>query len=397
MNIETFYNIFRNISKAVNSSGSLREVLDLVVLKASEVLEAEGASLRLHNEEKAEFQLAATCGLGERLSVLGPVPSEDLLAEQVFPNKVIIIVDIFNSPRVRRPQEAWDAGVRMILDVPLTIKNWVLGMLRIYLVKPREFSEGELDFLLSVAELSACAINKARTFELQQELCNYLALKTTKLSALGRLAAGIAHEINNPLASVLLYASNIVKKTPEEGPVRKGLEVIIRETKRCKEIIQGLLEFSRDSKPQMTEAGLNQVIEKALAIVENEFRLQHIRVETQLADNIEPILMDENQMEQVFINLFINSIQAIGHDGLITVSTWLEPDQGLIKIVVRDNGCGVPPEDMPRVFEPFFSTKAKGVGLGLAVSYGIIQNHHGEIALDSKPGEGTCVTISLPA
>ena len=153
----------------------------------------------------------------------------------------------------------------MILDLPLTLKADVVGIIRMYFAEKRSFSEEELDFVIAITEQCACAIDKARLIETQQARYNHLALQTEKLSALGRMAAGIAHEINNPLGGILLYSTNLFKKVPEEGPLKEGLEIIINETMRCKTIIQDLLEFSREKEPEKTSANINHIIEKTLS------------------------------------------------------------------------------------------------------------------------------------
>jgi signal transduction histidine kinase len=183
---------------------------------------------------------------------------------------------------------------------------------------------------------------------------------------------------------------------PPEGPLREGLDVIIRETVRCKSIIQELLEFSRDRKPQMVLTDINEVIEKAVRILDNEFRLKHLKLEKILSPQMEKISLDGNQMEQVFVNILINAVQATPENGIITVrSAWL-PNSRVGRLHIADTGCGISTENLPKVFEPFFSTKEKGTGLGLAVSYGIVKGHGGSIRVSSVEGKGTEFTIDLP-
>jgi len=184
---------------------------------------------------------------------------------------------------------------------------------------------------------------------------------------------------------------------PTEGPLKEGLDVIIRETVRCKSIIQELLEFSRDRKPHMSFTDVNEIIDKTLSILDNEFRLQHLKLEKRLSPQMEKISLDGNQMEQVFVNILINAVQATPEKGVITVrSTWL-PDPRVVRIQIADTGCGISAENLPKVFEPFFSTKEKGTGLGLAVSYGIVKGHGGNIWVTSQEGKGAEFTIDLPS
>jgi signal transduction histidine kinase len=250
--------------------------------------------------------------------------------------------------------------------------------------------------MVAVAQQCSCAIDKARLIEKQQSLYDKLVLHTAKMSAIGRMAAGIAHEINNPLAGILLYSSNMIKKVPEEGPLKEGLDIIVHETIRCRGIIQELLDFSREREPKKTLANINDIIGKALNILENEFRIDHITVETDLSEEMVSSFLDENQMEQVFVNLLINAVEAMDEGGRIRIKTRLGSEGKCMKIEFEDTGCGLPKEALDRIFEPFFSTKAKGTGLGLAVSYGIVQNHMGDIRAYSEPGKGASFIVEIP-
>ncbi|MGD9132028.1 MAG: ATP-binding protein [Desulfobacterales bacterium] len=396
ISIETFYRVFRDISTLVHTGKSLKEVLDRVVRKASELLDAKGALLRIRNLETQQFEVAAAHGMGERYLNKGPVTSEKILSDEIRQNRVLIIEDIWEAPRVEYPQEAWDEGIRMMLDIPLTVVDETIGLLRIYLTEKREFSEDELSFMVSIGEQCACAINKARLIENQKARYDQLAIHTEKMSALGRMAAGIAHEINNPLAGILLFSSNLSKKVPEKGPMKEGLDIIIRETVRCKTIIQELLEFSRDREPQKEMVNPNTILEKALKMLENEFRLHHIQIKKQLSDDLQETMLDENQIEQIFVNLLLNAVQAIEEKGVITVTSRMDKNRKKALIEIADTGSGISSENMAKIFEPFFSTKAKGTGLGLAVSYAIVKNHHGDINAFSKPGEGTRFVLEFP-
>jgi signal transduction histidine kinase len=396
ISIETFYRVFRDISTLVHTGKSLKEVLDRVVWKASELLDAKGALLRIRNLETQQFDVAAAHGMGERYLNKGPVTSEKILSDEIRQNRVVIIEDIWKAPRVEYPQQAWDEGIRMMLDIPLTVVEETIGLLRIYLTEKREFTEDELSFMVSIGEQCACAINKARLIENQKARYDQLAIHTEKMSALGRMAAGIAHEINNPLAGILLFSSNLSKKVSEKGPMKEGLDIIIRETVRCKTIIQELLEFSRDREPQKEMVNPNTILEKALKMLENEFRLHHIQIKKQLSDDLRETMLDENQIEQIFVNLLLNAVQAIIEKGVITVTSRMDENREKALIEIADTGSGIASENIAKIFEPFFSTKPKGTGLGLAVSYAIVKNHQGDINAFSKPGEGTRFVLEFP-
>jgi signal transduction histidine kinase len=374
--VEAFYRIFRDISTSVHTSSDIKEVLDLVVRKSTEVVNAKGAVLRILNLDTNELELSAACGLSERYLSKGHVSSGKIITELCRLNKVIIVDDVQTSPRVQYPREARDEGIKSMLDLPLTIRDHVVGIIRVFFMEHRRFTEEQLDFLTGIAEQCSLAIDKARLIENQRYRYHQLAIQTEKLSALGRMAAGVAHEVNNPLAGILLYSTNLVKKVPREGPLREGLQIIISETMRCKQIIQDLLEFSRDKPPEKVMASVNQMIEK------------------DLSREIPDILLDGGQIQQVLVNLLINASESIGDHGTITIRSRTEPEW--VRVEIEDTGCGIAPEHMAKIFEPFFSTKTKGTGLGLAVSFGIIQNHQGNIGATSQMGKGSCFTVDLP-
>jgi signal transduction histidine kinase len=396
-NIEVFYNTFREISKAVHSSNDLKEVLDLVVWKATEALGAKGAILRILNLDTDELELSAAYNLSEAYLAKGPVSQKNLITDLYRQSRVIVIEDIHHDPRIHYPQEAAREGIRMVLDTSLSFRNHIAGILRIYFSEARAVSDQERDFLVSLADQCALVIEKNRLIEAQKNKFDLLALQTEKLSALGRMAAGIAHEINNPLAGILLFSSNLFKKVPDEGPLKEGLGIIMRETQRCKFIIQELLEFARDKEPRKTPASITSILQKSLNILENEFRLRHIRVEKDLTPDLPESCIDANQLEQVFVNLLLNAAQAIDENGAISIRTRMNPARHELAVDITDTGCGIPAENLGKIFEPFFSTKKNGSGLGLAVSFGIIKNHQGRIEVSSRPGQGSQFTVALPA
>lgn len=221
-----------------------------------------------------------------------------------------------------------------------------------------------------------------------------------KLASIGRLAAGIAHEINNPLTGVLTYSSFLLKRAKDDPEMKSDLEVIVRETKRCREIVSDLLDFARPTSPNMKSMNLNEVIESALNIVANQLSFNHIVVQKDLDDSDTEVSVDPGQLQQVFINLLVNAADAIGEKGgTISLVTSVVSSDGkeYVQIKITDTGCGIAKENLSKIFEPFYSTKdQKGTGLGLSVVWGIIDKHQGTITVDSELGVGSTFTIRLP-
>jgi len=391
-----YFHVFRDIIRSIQSNSSLQEVLDVVVTKSTAALHAKGALLRILNKETGQFDVRAASGLGEQYLSKGPVTTEKLLSDPSGLHRVKIITDLWHAPRVEYPQEAWDEGIRMMVDIPLAVQEKMIGLIRIYLARFRNFSNDELDFMLTIAEQCAGIIERVSLMENQKAHFNHLATRLDKMSSLGRMAAGIAHEINNPLAGILLYGSNMRKKVPPEGGLADGLDIISKETQRCKIIIQGLLEFARDTEPQRAPANVNRIVESALGIVENEFHLRHVDIGLALDRTMSDTFLDANQIEQVVINLLLNALHAVDEYGVVTVKTSVNPESDTICIEVNDNGCGIAEADRKKIFEPFFSTRSSGTGLGLAISYGIVRNHGGDIRVASTLNEGTRFLVEFP-
>ena len=394
--IETLFRVFRNISKSVHTSTKVHEVLDLVVSTTAEALRAKGSILRILNLKTDEFELGASYGLSEKYLAKGHVARKTLYVGKINKKGAIIIRDGETDPRVQYPREAMEEGIRMMMDLPLILAEDVVGLIRIFFTEAREFSKEELEFAEAIAEECAYAIDKAMLIERQRIEYHHLAVKTEKLSSLGRLAAGVAHEINNPLAAILLYSTSMLKEVPEGSSHKQGLEIIVHETVRCRGIIQELLEFSRERESRKAPANVNEILEKALTILENEFRLRRVRVEKHLSPHMPQINLDVNQMEQVFINFLVNAMEAIPGQGVVTIKTGEDEERKGIVIEIEDTGIGISEDFKDRIFEPFFSSKPKGTGLGLPVNFSIVEKHQGRISVFSEAGKGTRMIVWLP-
>jgi two-component system NtrC family sensor kinase len=222
--------------------------------------------------------------------------------------------------------------------------------------------------------------------------------QSEKLASLGRLAAGVAHEINNPLTGVLTFSHLLLKKALPDSTDKEDLEVIVRETTRCRQIVKELLDFARETKSERKPNDLNRVIRDTVSLVENQVSFQNVRVEADLAPELPQIPIDANEMQQVFTNLALNAAEAMPGGGVITIKTGLDGDQRFVRAEVTDTGTGIPEENLSKIFDPFFTTKeaGAGTGLGLAVTYGIVQRHEGTIEVKSEEHKGTTFIIRLP-
>lgn len=219
-----------------------------------------------------------------------------------------------------------------------------------------------------------------------------------KMASLGKLAAGIAHEINNPLGGILIYSSLMLEDLPEEDQKRADLARIVQEAGRCKEIVKGLLEFARQTEPKRDPTDINRAINDGLFFLVNQALFHNIRIVKELDPFLPFVRGNAGQLKQVFMNIIVNAAEAMHGNGTLTIRTSVSADRKTVWIGFMDTGEGIPEENLSRIFDPFFTTKdvGKGTGLGLATSFGIIEEHGGKISVMSKVGEGATFAIELP-
>jgi hypothetical protein len=222
-------------------------------------------------------------------------------------------------------------------------------------------------------------------------------VQADKLSSIGLLAAGVAHEVNTPLAVISTYAQMLAKQVAGDEQKSKLLDKIARQTFRASEIVNSLLNFSRTSSTAFEDIDLNRVLRETLTLLEHQFQKSSINVESDLETDLPLIRGNAGKLQQVFLNLFINARDAMESGGTLRVTT--KPDAVGVQVEVSDSGPGIPRENLARIFDPFFTTKGarKGTGLGLSVSYGIVEEHGGVIEVESKAGEGTVFRLEFPA
>jgi two-component system NtrC family sensor kinase len=294
-------------------------------------------------------------------------------------------------------------GMVIAFVISFYLGNTIIKRIRMLKEAAESIAAGNLDYKLSPDKISG--------FDMLDEAFNYMSkslkdhdeklhkahqqlAKTEKLTALGGMAAGVAHEINNPLGGILLYSNLVLEDIPEDSPARENMEKIIYQTNRCKEIVQNLLDFARTPTGDMLPLKINNVIKTSLNLVKDQSMFHGIEIDTRLAENLPE---DKSRLEEVFVNLFINAADAMNGKGKLTITT-MPGTNNALKILVSDTGTGIDEEHLPHIFEPFFTTKepGRGTGLGLSIAYGIIRKHNGAIDAESEPGKGTTFIIFLP-
>jgi len=236
--------------------------------------------------------------------------------------------------------------------------------------------------------------------ELLKERTRRQLTRSERLASIGRLAAGVAHEINNPLTGVLTFAHMLLRNAPENSQDKEDAQTIIEATTRCRDIIRGLLNFSRQNEPRKRMSDLNDVLRSALNLTQNQARINHVEITETFDPDLPQLVIDADQIQEVAVNLILNAIDAMSDGGHLTVRTSApaENDRRWVEFEISDTGCGIPPENLEHIFDPFFSTKptGKGTGLGLAIAYGIVTEHGGRFGVSSELGRGTIITVRLP-
>lgn len=249
---------------------------------------------------------------------------------------------------------------------------------------------------------------KVKTRTQQLRVAEAEATRSEKLASVGLLAAGIAHELNNPLTGVLTFSNLLRKKMPDGSADAEDMDLVIQETKRCAAIIRRLLDFAREKKPEKKFHDLNQIIEETERLIERPAHLRDIEIRKELDTSLPPVWVDADQIKQVVMNMLVNAQQAIDKRGTINVRTRIAPELKsadplteavrMAEVAIMDTGCGIPEKNLQRIFDPFFTSKevGKGTGLGLSVSHGIVRAHGGLIEVESRVGEGTTFRVYLP-
>ncbi|MBM4079213.1 MAG: hypothetical protein FJ278_05885 [Planctomycetes bacterium] len=221
-------------------------------------------------------------------------------------------------------------------------------------------------------------------------------VQTEKLASMGQLSAGVAHEINNPLGTILIYSHMLLRQLRDEAG-REDIQMIVNEATRCKNIVRGLLDFARQSRLSKSPTDLKGLVEEVLTVMEPKAKVANARLVSEVDGHLPKMMIDAAQIKQMLINLVQNGIDAVTHSGEVRVSAQRHNSESVI-LKVLDNGCGIPPENLPKLFTPFFTTKemGKGSGLGLAIAYGVVKMHSGDITVDSEVGKGSTFSIRLP-
>ena len=398
----------------------IEDLLSHVLERTMRAVSAGIGSIMLLDRERQTLRVAVGRGLPE--AGRGPVEvkvGEGVAGKVVEMGEAVVVEDIEKDPRFGQANDPRYGGGSFIC-MPLRVAERIVGVVNLSKkeVAPGQtgvFSQTDLQFLNALATYTAYAVDNARLFEEAQQAAQRLQevvedqklrltlaqqqmIQAAKLSALGELVAGVAHELNNPL-TVLVGASDILEQQAPE-PLKEYAEMIRESTNAARSIVRGLLTFGRQMPLERRHVMLDELIDKVLALTAADLRIESVKIDRDMAPDLPPVWADGNQLQQVLVNLVTNAKQAMAEQPegqrRITIATRaLGSDR--VQITLRDTGPGIPAEVLPKIFDPFVTTKGSaGTGLGLSISYGIIREHGGLITAESLPSQGATFTIDLP-
>lgn len=327
-----------------------------------------------------------------------------ILARTFLEGKTFLIDHISEDPRINK-----ELAKRLNLDsfasIPIYAKDKVVGVIEVdNFLDKHPITEEDLYLLSMLSHQAGLALENARLYTFIEKTNEELKvtrerlIESEKMVAIGEMASGLAHEIRNPLVSIGGFVRRLYKKFPGDEQVQSYFQVIINEVERLEKILNEITDFSQDPRGKYKEWDLNRIVEDALGLLQRELDEGNIKVEKQWG-HVPKIFGDNSQLGHVFYNLFLNSCQAMPQGGLLTVRTFSEkgPDRDWVTCQIKDTGGGIQPDVLHNIFNPFFTTKDHGSGLGLPIAHKIITRHNGEVDIDNRPGEGVSFLIKFPS
>ena len=394
------------VGRVVISTLDLDEVLRLAMQSINQIIEAEAGSLLLLDETTSELVF--------RMSLHGDLRQDAPLTLQigqgiagwvVKEGQPLLVPDVSADPRhLKEAAEKFGLECRSILCVPLVIRDHVIGAIELINKLGGEFTGEDVELLNSMAATVAIALENARLYtelaEFARELEKSQAQLVTaeKLAATGRLAASLAHEINNPLQAIQNCLHLVTqRRSLDEKKRQVYLSMAQEEVQRLIDLVQRMLDFYRPSSEGKGPVDLHVVLDDVLTLAGKRIQHGNVMVHRDATDPLPPVLGLTNQLKQVFLNIIINAVEAMPEGGDLRIDTGWDEQRGEVSVSFADAGAGIPLSELADIFDPFYTSKPKGTGLGLSISHGIIERHGGRIEVKSEVGKGSTFAVHLPA
>lgn len=395
--------LINQATHAVNSTLNLDLVLQTIMTMAIQVFQGEAGSVMLLEEQHDDLVFAAAAGpASERLRGTHVPVASSIAGQAVREGRSLIIGNAQRDDRLYRSVDGLTGlTTQNLLAAPLRVRDRIIGVLEVINKRVGDFTVADLALLEALAGPAATAIENARLYEgalrhaeeIQRSQAQLIL--SEKLAATGRLAVSLAHEINNPLQAIQNLLHLLLEYEISDAKRREFLEMAREETSRLITLVQQTLEFYRPAQAQAGPMDLNATVQRVLALARKKLSHSNVEVELRLAPSLPPVAGMPDQIAQVFLNLIVNSSEAMGDGGRLCIESRIS--DGYVEMIFADTGPGIAPEDLPHIFEPFYTTKHSGTGLGLAVSYSIVESHQGALSVDSVPGQGATFIVRLPA
>ena len=390
-----------HVGQIINSTLNLDDALQVITREACQLMEAKMCSVLLLDETREWLDLKASFGAGKAYVKKPRVGvGESLLGMVVRRKKPAQVLNVQTSGRYQNVEVARREGLVSLLGVPLVFGGEAIGTLSIYTGVTHNFSNEEIRILTALAQLSAIAIEKARLYERIVDVEEQLR-QNEKLSALGLLAAEVAHEIRNPLTVMKMLYHSMDLKFPPGDPRTKDATIMGEKMDHLNKIVEQILDFARTAEPKLMPVDVNKLLDDLGLLTRHKLKNQGIELIRHLATDLPPVMADAMQLEQAFLNLMLNAMQAMPGGGRLTLTTRATPgdtkEPAQVVIEFKDNGEGMNEEQCRRAFTSLLNTtKNSGTGLGLAIVSRVIETHRGEVKVKSSVGRGTTMTVILP-
>jgi len=415
-NLVTKLSTLSELTELVVRIPDIRQILQIILQRTMAAVNADIGSIMIMDEESQVLRIAAANGLDEALVKNTAISIGEGIAGKVAQTgEPVLVEDVEKDPRFQKTNNPKYESSSFI-SMPLRAHWRILGVLNLSKKGDgKAFTESDMKFLTALLGHIGFALENAKLLQEAKESARRLQqayeqqrerldrahqqiVRSDKLSALGQLVAGVAHELNNPLTTIIGRAELLLTDI-SSGKASRDLQQIVTEGERAAKIVQNLLSFSRQTSPTKQFCNINEILRRVLQILENDFRVNNIQVRTEMDPQLPQTMVDAGQMQQVFVNIANNAYHAMMEQEnrrSLTIRTRLDEDK--LRVEFSDTGPGIPAEQQQYIFEPFFTTKSesKGTGLGLSISYGILQAHGGRIDVKSIVGEGTTFVIELP-
>lgn len=427
--------IFLNrVGHAITSSLDLEQVLTTVMEETALVLKTEAGSILLLDEESSELVFEAAVGpRSEKMKGLRFPLGQGIAGWVAREGQPLLVPDVGEDPRFYSDIDGATGFVtRSVLAVPLKVKGKVIGVIEAVNKTEGDFGQADVALLSSMAQSAAIAIENARLYKDLQDRMEELKqtqaqlIQSAKLAAIGELAAGVAHEINNPLTSIMGFTRLLLQEADDDDPIKEDLQIIDWEAARTRAIVRALLDFAHQREPQLEPTDVNEIVRSTVTLIRPQAKGARVTIKESYDETLPPVSLDADQIKQVFLNIMTNAIQAMPEGGELKVVTAYRPqaqspelvegrspggstgspqrlaegmdDTDCVAVEFHDTGTGISAEDLPRIFDPFFTTKeiGQGTGLGLSISHGIVERHGGRIEVESEVRQGSTFTVMLP-